>query len=197
VCAIIYEYVYTKAKPSLYELRVAKKLVKGALNLQDLRSLIIFIYIIYLYTILLWFRPPGLKSIYLLWEHHTKCREGGMLFDALLWAVNWWAGSALYISYGCRGLWPPTGGRTRIFRDTKSIAESSYSLPTGEGSWQSNAPPRRHSDTHCHERWHSVSFGATADQRKLMAFSSSRIAKLYQRSICVLQYNLRILRLPT
>jgi hypothetical protein len=44
-------------------------------------------------------------------------------------------------------------------------------------------PPRRHSDTHCHERWHSVSFGATADQRKLMAFSSSRIAKLYQRSI--------------
>ena len=110
MCAIIYEYVYTKAKPSLYELRVAKKLVKGALNLQDLRSLIIFIYIIYLYTILLWFRPPGLKSIYLLWEHHTKCREGGMLFDALLWAVNWWAGSALYISYGCRGLWPLTGG---------------------------------------------------------------------------------------
>jgi hypothetical protein len=49
VCAIIYEYVYTKAKPSLYELRVAKKLVKGALNLQDLRSLIIFIYNISLY----------------------------------------------------------------------------------------------------------------------------------------------------
>jgi hypothetical protein len=76
---------------------LAEKSVKGALNLQDLRSLTIFIYIIYLYTILLRFRPPELKSIYLLWEHHTK-----------------------------------------------SIAKSSYSLPTGEGSWQSNVPPRRH-----------------------------------------------------
>jgi hypothetical protein len=79
---------------------LAKKSIKGALNLQDLQSLTIFIYIIYLYTILLRFRPPELKSIYLLWEHYTK-----------------------------------------------SIAESSYSLSTGEGSWQSNVPPRRHPGT--------------------------------------------------
>ena len=52
--------------------RVAEKSVKGALNLQDLLYLIIFIYIIYLQMILLWFRPLGLKYIYLLWEHHTK-----------------------------------------------------------------------------------------------------------------------------
>ena len=49
MCAIICESVYAKGKPSLYELRVAKKSVKGALNLQDLQCLTIFIYIIYLY----------------------------------------------------------------------------------------------------------------------------------------------------
>ena len=52
--------------------RVAEKSVKGALNLQDLLYLVIFICIIYLQMILLWFRPLGLKYIYLLWEHHTK-----------------------------------------------------------------------------------------------------------------------------
>jgi NADPH:quinone reductase-like Zn-dependent oxidoreductase len=45
---------------------VAKKSVKRALNLQDLLCLTVFIYIIYLLTILLRFRLPGLKSIYLL-----------------------------------------------------------------------------------------------------------------------------------
>jgi hypothetical protein len=53
-------------------IRVAEKLVKGGLNLQDLLCLTIFICKIYLLTILLRFRLPGLKSIYLLWEHHTK-----------------------------------------------------------------------------------------------------------------------------
>jgi hypothetical protein len=72
VCAIIYESVCAKAKPSLYELRVAKKSAKRAPNLQDLLCLTVFIYIIYLLTILLRFRLPGLKSIYLLREHHTK-----------------------------------------------------------------------------------------------------------------------------
>jgi hypothetical protein len=52
--------------------RVAKKSVKGAPNLQDLLCLTIFIYIIYLHAILLQFRLLGLKSIYLLREHHTK-----------------------------------------------------------------------------------------------------------------------------
>jgi hypothetical protein len=72
VCAIIYESVYIKAKPLLYKSRVAKKSVKRAPNLQDLLCLIVFIYIIYLLTILLRFRLPGLKSIYLLREHYTK-----------------------------------------------------------------------------------------------------------------------------
>jgi uncharacterized membrane protein YqaE (UPF0057 family) len=53
-------------------MRVAKKSVKRAPNLQDLLCLTVFICIIYLPTILLRFRLPGLKSIYLLWEHHTK-----------------------------------------------------------------------------------------------------------------------------
>jgi hypothetical protein len=48
--AIIYESVYAKGKPSLYKSRVAEKSVKGALNLQDLQCLTIFIYIIYLYN---------------------------------------------------------------------------------------------------------------------------------------------------
>jgi hypothetical protein len=55
-----------------YYIKVAEKLVKGGLNLQDLLYLTIFIYIIYLLTILLRFKLPRLKSIYLLWEHHTK-----------------------------------------------------------------------------------------------------------------------------
>jgi len=46
--------------------------VKRVLNLYNLRYLIIFIYIIYLYTILVRFRQLKLKSIYLLWEHHIK-----------------------------------------------------------------------------------------------------------------------------
>jgi hypothetical protein len=53
-------------------MRVAKKSVKGGLNLQDLLCLTIFIYIIYLLTILLPFRLLGLKSIYVLRKHHTK-----------------------------------------------------------------------------------------------------------------------------
>jgi hypothetical protein len=53
-------------------MRVAEKSVKGGLNLQDLLCLTIFIYIIYLPIILLQFRLPGLKSIYLLREHHIK-----------------------------------------------------------------------------------------------------------------------------
>jgi hypothetical protein len=72
VCAIICESICTKAKPSLHESRVAEKSVKRALNLQDLLCLTVFIYIIYLLTILLRFRLLGLKSIYLLREHHTK-----------------------------------------------------------------------------------------------------------------------------
>jgi hypothetical protein len=60
----VYKYV------SSYE--SAKKLVKRALNLQDLLCLAIFIYIIYLLAILLRCRLLGLKSIYLLREHHTK-----------------------------------------------------------------------------------------------------------------------------
>jgi hypothetical protein len=53
-------------------IRMAEKSVKRGLNLQDLLYLTIFIYIIYLLTILLRFRLPGLKSIYLLREHHIK-----------------------------------------------------------------------------------------------------------------------------
>jgi hypothetical protein len=53
-------------------MRVAEKSVKRAPNLQDLLCLTVFIYIIYLPTILLRFRLPGLKSIYLLREHYTK-----------------------------------------------------------------------------------------------------------------------------
>jgi hypothetical protein len=53
-------------------MRVAEKSVNRAPNLQDLLCLTVFIYIIYLPTILLRFRLPGLKSIYLLREHHTK-----------------------------------------------------------------------------------------------------------------------------
>jgi hypothetical protein len=49
-----------------HHIRVAEKSVKGGLNLQDLLCLTIFIYIIYLLTILLRFRLLGLKSIYLL-----------------------------------------------------------------------------------------------------------------------------------
>jgi hypothetical protein len=61
------DYMRQRQSPCLlHESRVAEKSVKGAPNLQDLRSLTILIYIIYLYTILLRFRPPGLKSIYLL-----------------------------------------------------------------------------------------------------------------------------------
>jgi hypothetical protein len=85
----LYMYISVQRQsPRHMSQELAKKSVKGVLNLQDLQSLTIFIYIIYLYMILLQFRPPELKSIYLLWEHHIK-----------------------------------------------SIAESSYSLPTGEGSW--------------------------------------------------------------
>jgi hypothetical protein len=51
---------------------MAEKSVKEALNLHDLLRFIIFIYIIYLHTILLQFRLLGLKSIYLLREHHIK-----------------------------------------------------------------------------------------------------------------------------
>jgi hypothetical protein len=53
-------------------MRVTKKSVKRALNLQDLLCLTVFIYIIYLLAILLRYRLPGLKSIYLLREHYTK-----------------------------------------------------------------------------------------------------------------------------
>jgi hypothetical protein len=72
VCAIVCESVCVKAKPSLHKSRVAEKSVNRAPNLQDLLCLTVFIYIIYLPTILLRFRLPGLKYIYLLWEHHTK-----------------------------------------------------------------------------------------------------------------------------
>jgi hypothetical protein len=68
----LYASLSVKAKPSLHKSRVAEKSVKRAPNLQDLLCLTVFIYIIYLLTILLRFRLPGLKYIYLLWEHHTK-----------------------------------------------------------------------------------------------------------------------------
>jgi hypothetical protein len=50
MCAIIYEYVCAKGKPSLHsnmsqDSGVAEKSVKGALNLQDLLCLTNFIYI--------------------------------------------------------------------------------------------------------------------------------------------------------
>jgi hypothetical protein len=63
---------FAKAKPSLHKSRVAEKSVKRAPNLQDLLCLTVFIYIIYLPTILLRFRLLRLKSIYLLREHYTK-----------------------------------------------------------------------------------------------------------------------------
>jgi hypothetical protein len=70
-CVCVRLYANTSVQ-SPRHMRVAKKSVKGGLNLQDLLCLTIYIRIIYLQTILLRFRLLGLKSIYLLREHHTK-----------------------------------------------------------------------------------------------------------------------------
>ena len=67
------DYMRARLREALVTwVKVAKKSVKEALNLQDLLRLIIFICIIYLHAILVRCRLLGLKSIYLLWEHHTK-----------------------------------------------------------------------------------------------------------------------------
>jgi len=69
----VYDYIWVcLCKGKALVTWVAEKSVKRALNLWDLLRLTIFIYIIYLHTILVRFRLSELKSIYLLQEHYIK-----------------------------------------------------------------------------------------------------------------------------
>ena len=104
----LYTSTSVQEKALVTWVRVAEKSVKRALNLYNLRYLIIFIYIIYLYMILVRFRLLKLKSIYLLWEHRTKLvaersyhLPSGQVF--LLWNVTVRRHSELGLYFAARG----------------------------------------------------------------------------------------------